>query len=214
MRRRVGVTEGDILHVIAGWSPQRQAAAFAAIAEVEEQALKDMRVMPGALDLCRALDAARIPRALVTRNVSASVDFFHATHFDLPPFFPSLSREWTPYKPDPAALRHIAAHWGVQPGELVMIGDSAKDDVVSANRAGAAAILIDTEGHWRGADDERLSGELRPHFYATSLDEVARVLRVVSCPGPWGQGRAACTTLVLCQPGVWRGTCDVRGPSF
>lgn len=60
---------------------------------------------------------------------AASVDFFHRHHFTLPPFAPALSREFAPYKPNPASLLHIAEKWGVAPGELVMIGDSAKDDV-------------------------------------------------------------------------------------
>ena len=34
-----------------------------------------------------------------------------------------------PLQPHPAALQHIAQHWGIEPEELVMIGDSAKDDV-------------------------------------------------------------------------------------
>ena len=176
MRRRVGITEGDILDVLNGWDPDRRAAAFATIAEMEEQALKDMRVMPGAQELCAALDAAGVPRALVTRNVSSSVDFFHRTAFNLPPFFPALSREWTPYKPAPDALHHIADHWGVPASELVMIGDSAKDDIVCGNRAGAATILLDTEGQYEGLEDAALGGERRPKFFARSLEEVAAVL--------------------------------------
>ena len=181
MRRRVGITEGDILTVIDAWPADKRAAAYATIAEIEEQALQDMQIMPGADDLCALLDAAGVPRALVTRNVSSSVDFFHktlkSTHKNLPPFFPALSREWTPYKPDPAALHHIADHWGVPSTELVMIGDSAKDDIVCSNRAGAVSILIDTDGTYSGFDDPRLSGENRPHFIVKSLTEVAEVLQ-------------------------------------
>lgn len=44
-------------------------------------------------------------------------------------FFPALSREFLPYKPDPAPLLHICSLWGVQPNEVIMIGDSLKDDV-------------------------------------------------------------------------------------
>jgi beta-phosphoglucomutase-like phosphatase (HAD superfamily) len=60
---------------------------------------------------------------------AASIEFFHRHHFTLPPFAPALSREFAPYKPDPASLLHIAERWGMAPGEMVMIGDSAKDDV-------------------------------------------------------------------------------------
>jgi HAD superfamily hydrolase (TIGR01549 family) len=44
-------------------------------------------------------------------------------------FSPALSREFRPYKPDPAPLLHICSLWEVQPNEVVMVGDSLKDDV-------------------------------------------------------------------------------------
>lgn len=178
MRRRVGVTEGDILTVIDSWPTDRRAQAYRTIAEIEEEALKNMQIMPGALEICSQLDQAGIPRALVTRNVSASVDFFHATCFNLPPFFPALSREWTPYKPDPAALHHIADRWGCDPQEMIMIGDSAKDDIVAGNRAGAISILLDTHNEYpKGMDDERLRGQMRPSYIVRSLQEVAELLQ-------------------------------------
>lgn len=44
-------------------------------------------------------------------------------------FSPALSREFRPYKPDPAPLLHICSVWDVQPDEVMMVGDSLKDDV-------------------------------------------------------------------------------------
>ena len=44
-------------------------------------------------------------------------------------FSPALSREFRPCKPDPAPLLHICSTWEVQPHEVMMIGDSLKDDV-------------------------------------------------------------------------------------
>lgn len=44
-------------------------------------------------------------------------------------FSPALSREFRPYKPDPAPLLHICSSWEVQPNEVMMVGDSLKDDV-------------------------------------------------------------------------------------
>ena len=44
-------------------------------------------------------------------------------------FSPALSREFRPYKPDPAPLLHICSAWEVQPNEVIMVGDSLKDDV-------------------------------------------------------------------------------------
>ena len=80
----------------------------------------------------------------MTRNVSATLDFFHQFHWKRDPFSPAISREFTPYKPSPAALLHICQQWGVQPEDVVMIGDSARDDVVAGNRAGCSTILFDS----------------------------------------------------------------------
>lgn len=178
MRRRVGIEQGDILHVIHSWPEDKQKEAFAKIAEIEEEALANLKVMPGAIELCSLLDEAMLPRALVTRNVSSSVQFFHDTAFPLPPFHPSLSREWKPYKPDPASLHYIADHWGVEPHELVMIGDSAKDDVVCGNAAGALTILLDQEGVYSGRDDVALKNA-RPDFIVRSMHEVSVVLHTM-----------------------------------
>jgi hypothetical protein len=44
-------------------------------------------------------------------------------------FSPALSREFKPYKPSAAPLLHICNTWGASPSEVLMVGDSAKDDV-------------------------------------------------------------------------------------
>jgi phosphoglycolate phosphatase-like HAD superfamily hydrolase len=175
MRRRVGVTGTmDILKYIKSLSPEGQNEANRHIADIEQQALKDMQLMPGVLELCSLLDVAGIPRALVTRNVNTSVEFFHKTHFTLPPFFPALTREFTPYKPHPASLHTISEHWGIPASELCMIGDSARDDVGCGRSAGAVTILLDTEGNH--SDVSALPEEQQPDFFAKSLHEVTEIL--------------------------------------
>lgn len=56
-----------------------------------------------------------------------------------------------------------------------MIGDSAKDDVVCGNRAGAVTILLDTEGRYN--DPASLEGECKPTVVAKSLAEVHELLQ-------------------------------------
>lgn len=49
-------------------------------------------------------------RALLTRNTSKAVQYFHDQHFLahlLPAFTPALARDFQPYKPSPAAVLHI-----------------------------------------------------------------------------------------------------------
>jgi HAD superfamily hydrolase (TIGR01549 family) len=199
MYRRVGCETKDILTEIEGWSEAERERAYAIIHETESEALATMRRMPGAATLGAFLDARGLPRGLVTRNVQASVAHFHANAWPLPPFEPALAREFKPYKPAPDALLHICAAWGVPPAEVCMIGDSAKDDVVSGNRAGCVTVLLDAEGRWRTEEgsqsreeetssssevvrdngvavDDVLRGEMVPTFVVRSLAEVAPLL--------------------------------------
>ncbi|KAG0535461.1 hypothetical protein BDA96_04G368100 [Sorghum bicolor] len=66
-------------------------------------------------------------RGLITRNVKDAVDLFHQRFGMM--FTPALSREFRPYKPDPAPLLHICSTWNIPPHEVIMVGDSLKDDV-------------------------------------------------------------------------------------
>lgn len=138
------------------------------------QSLKNMQVMPGAADVAQHLDRLSIPRGLITRNVLTSVDHFHKTAFPEPPFHPALARCFTPYKPAPDALLHICKTWGIDPKHAVMVGDSAKDDIVCGNRAGATTILIDVERTYEG---KTLPAEHTPTFHVFSMDELLRVLQ-------------------------------------
>ncbi|XP_058094959.1 haloacid dehalogenase-like hydrolase domain-containing protein At2g33255 isoform X2 [Magnolia sinica] len=117
----------DILHHIETWTPDKQQKAYEIITDFERQGLDRLQIMPGANELCGFLDSRKIRRGLITRNVKGAVDLFHL-RFGLE-FSPALSREFRPYKPDPAPLLHICSTWDVQPDEIIMIGDSLKDDV-------------------------------------------------------------------------------------
>jgi HAD superfamily hydrolase (TIGR01549 family) len=202
MYRRVGCKTNDILGEIDGWPEDRQNKANEVIYEMEQEALRTMKRMPGAEELGKFFDDKKLPRGLVTRNVQTSVAHFHANAWPLPPFTPALAREFKPYKPAPDALLHICERWGLDPSEVVMIGDSAKDDIVSGNRARAVTVLLDTEGKWTmgegtgagggGGDGTaagagvttdngiavatKLEGEMIPTFIVSSLAEVAPLL--------------------------------------
>ncbi|KAK9909655.1 hypothetical protein WJX75_005659 [Coccomyxa subellipsoidea] len=178
MRRRVNIPTGDILDVIAGWPVEKQEDAKRLIEEVEDEALEKMALNPGVVELCTLLDTMQIPRALLTRNTTRAVQYFHDQHFlsqRLPPFTPALARDFMPYKPSPAAVLHICKGWNISPTDAVVIGDSAKDDIVCGNRAGAATILLDEKG--RSVEAIGLSGEQMPTFVAKSLHEVAVLLK-------------------------------------
>lgn len=182
MRRRAGIPPGqDILDAITSWTDNdRKERAYAEIAEIEEEALQNMKIMPGCLELCSFLDSNQVPRGLITRNVKKGVSHFHQHHLQplsLQHFEPAISRECQfPYKPSPDALLHICQTWGIAASECIMVGDSAKDDIVCGNRAGSVTILLDynaKEGH----SMDRLQGEQRPTHIVTSLLDIVHLLQ-------------------------------------
>jgi HAD superfamily hydrolase (TIGR01549 family) len=138
------------------------------------QGLKNMKVMPGAEEMARFLDSHGVPRGLITRNVKESVAHFHTSVFPHKPFNPALARCFTPPKPSPASLLHICSHWGIEPHEVVMVGDSPADDIACGNAAGATTILIDYE---RRYDTAALPAPHQPMHHVHSMHEVRDVLQ-------------------------------------
>jgi len=168
------VMKGDMLEEISkDQSKERQQAAMRAIHEVESEGLRNLQLAPGVRHICEFLDARRIPRAILTRNSRDSIGHFHRElPSGFPAFHPSISREcgFLP-KPHPDALLHIASDvWGVTPKDIIMIGDSAKDDVLAGRRAGAITVLL------TGGKDEELPEEHKPDFYVHDLMEFHALL--------------------------------------
>lgn len=161
----------DILHLIEGWSPERQRTAYDVIADYERQGLDRLQIMPGAAELCSFLDSKKL-RGLITRNMRSAVDLFHQRFGII--FSPALSREFRPYKPDPAPLLHICSSWEVQPSEVMMVGDSLKDDVICGKRAGSFTCLLDQTGRYDASEFD--SADLKPDFKVSSLTEVFPLL--------------------------------------
>ncbi|KAF3665463.1 Haloacid dehalogenase-like hydrolase domain-containing protein [Capsicum annuum] len=162
----------DILHHIESWIPDKQKKAYQVIADFEKQGLDHLQIMPGAAELCSFLDSRNIRRGLITRNVKDAVDLFHQ-RFGVK-FSPALSREYRPYKPDPAPLLHICSTWEIQPNEVMMIGDSLKDDVACGKRAGAFTCLLDETGRYDAP--EYANVEHQPDYKVSSLVEVQSLL--------------------------------------
>lgn len=162
----------DILHHIENWSPDKQRRAYEIIADFEKQGQDRLQIMPGTAELCSFLDSKNIRRGLITRNVKDAVDLFHV-RFGVK-FSPALSREFRPYKPDPAPLLHICSTWEVQPNEVMMIGDSLKDDVACGKRAGAFTCLLDETGRYDAP--EYANVEHQPDYKVSSLVEIQSLL--------------------------------------
>ncbi|KAF5942030.1 hypothetical protein HYC85_019672 [Camellia sinensis] len=167
----------DILNHIENWSPDKQHTAYETIADFERQGLDRLQIMPGLPLFSSIMNFGRkvylfLRRGLITRNVKAAVDLFHS-RFGVT-FAPALSREFRPYKPDPAPLLHICSVWEVQPNEVMMVGDSLKDDVACGKRAGAFTCLLDETGRY---DSPKYADvEFKPDYKVSSLAHVHSLL--------------------------------------
>ncbi|XP_022980371.1 haloacid dehalogenase-like hydrolase domain-containing protein At2g33255 [Cucurbita maxima] len=162
----------DILHIIQSWAPEKQRRAYEVIADFERQGIDRLQIMPGAAELCTFLDSKNIRRGLITRNIKEAVDIFHQ-RFGWT-FHPALSREFGYYKPNPAPLLHICSSWDVLPNEVIMIGDSLRDDVGCGKQAGAFTCLLDETGRYNS--EHYANMDLEPDFKVSTLGEVLHLL--------------------------------------
>jgi HAD superfamily hydrolase (TIGR01509 family) len=81
-----------------------------------------MKLQPGLLPLLSSLSEADIPQAIVTRNNAETLHHF-LERFKFDCFNPTISREFTPCKPAPDSALHICAQWGVDPSNVLFVGD-------------------------------------------------------------------------------------------
>ena len=162
MRARVGAALGrevkkDMLaEVEREECEKKREAAHLAIKEVEREGHEKLKLASHVDALCAYLDERNIPRAILTRNSKESLDYFHGRLPEIPEFHPAVSRDCGfPPKPHPDALQHICQNvWGFATGEVIMIGDSAKDDVRAGKRAGAITVLLGSEAARKDLPDE------------------------------------------------------------
>lgn len=194
------VTDGDVVTMVDTFTNQDLIdSAHAVFRDIEARALRDMKLMPDMLDICRYLDDRGIRRAVLTRNVMTSVDYLYDTYMmDVPRFQPQVARDTICdgkhqkgvllAKPQPDGIQYICRQWQCHPSQVIMVGDSDKDDVVAGNRAGCAAtVLLRTTT--TGCDNDSGNGnesdkdERQPTVVVDSLSTLQRLLEESNCCG-------------------------------
>ena len=197
MRRRIysvgsrdlsrDITEGCVLELTKQLSPAAQEEASLILHEIEQDAIDRMAFMDGMIDLCKWLDENHVKRAVLTRNVERSIDAFHDKLHPttIPPFAPAVARNTVhpllqthiPAKPQPDAIHYICQEWNCLPQDVIMVGDSLKDDVVAANRAGCASIHLSMgEDNCSGNTNDSTLEEREPILTVSSLHELKEIL--------------------------------------
>jgi 2-haloalkanoic acid dehalogenase type II len=75
------------------------------------------------------------------------------------------------YKPNPAIFDKALAALGVEPGEVLYVGDSQEDDLVASHRGGIRMAWLNREG------ESLMDGIPKPKFEITSLSEVLDLIK-------------------------------------
>jgi HAD superfamily hydrolase (TIGR01509 family) len=97
-------------------------------------------VLPGAVELLAAVEAAGVPQALVSSSYRALVDSVLAHGFG--PFAMTLSGDEVVHgKPHPEPYLTAATRLGVDPRECIVLEDSAAG-VLAAEAAGCVAVAV------------------------------------------------------------------------
>jgi phosphoglycolate phosphatase-like HAD superfamily hydrolase len=149
---------GDVLELYQSFSDLGKTKAKAVFDDIETKAIQDMTLMEHVGELCHFLDGKGIQRAVLTRNVQRSVNVMHKMLWDthsVKEFYPSVSRDTTmsgssldeekkplPSKPSPEPIFHICNIWGCSPEQVIMVGDSAADDITAAYRANCGGRVL------------------------------------------------------------------------
>lgn len=119
---------------------------------------KDSRPYPGVVEGLEAMKAAGYPLACITNKVARFTlpllkDTGLHDYFDLILSGDSLPRK----KPDPMPLLHACKHFGIEPREMLLIGDSIND--VQAARAAGCAVFVVPYGYNEGNDVRELDSD-------------------------------------------------------
>ncbi|MGX9460040.1 HAD family hydrolase [Shewanella sp. A14] len=141
IRQQIGCPDGiDLLKYVDNLSCQTtQASANHVILEHEYQDAINAKPIKGMTELIDAIEAARLPTAIVTRNsLTASTIKIQQNNIAIDQV---LTREDYPAKPAPDALLAIATQWQIAPQNIIYVGDYLYD-IQAANNAGMIACLI------------------------------------------------------------------------
>ncbi|KAL8739210.1 MAG: hypothetical protein Q9181_000101 [Wetmoreana brouardii] len=172
MREALNISKStDILDYIHSLPQPAQDEAQTAIRAIERAAMVEQEPQPGLNELISYLESRGIRMGLCTRNFDAPVTHLLQSFLPGKTFFPIITREFRPPKPDPAGILHIAQAWGLEDGaeSLIMVGDSV-DDMVAGYKAGAATVLLSCE------EKEELERHEYTGFSVRRLDELVEIL--------------------------------------
>jgi len=164
IRAEIGLRPGlPILEQLAAGDEALRARGEEIMRRHERDAMAHATLADGCVELLACLQAARVPCAILTRNVREVVESF-VRKFDLgasfahdgrvpgavshdesaPLILAAYTREDGPPKPAPDGVLHLCRAFGVAPAETLVVGDFTFD-IVAGRAAGCRTALVTAE---------------------------------------------------------------------
>jgi phosphoglycolate phosphatase-like HAD superfamily hydrolase len=125
MRASVGIppTSDILTHIYDLPSEGEREEAMEKIRAIEREAMQTQKPQPGLVDLMKYLESRQVPKAICTRNFETPVMHLLNKFLSGKTFYPIVTRDFRPPKPDPAGILHIAKSWRLEDGgkSLIMV---------------------------------------------------------------------------------------------
>lgn len=139
IKAEMGIGDQPILEALAGMEDSRRLVAEAVLLRHETHAAENSTLNPGCRELLDWLRQRDIPTALITRNSLQSVEIVLARHrlsFEV-----LVTREQSPFKPDPYPLRLACKKLEAAECDVWMVGDGSFD-IQAGVAAGIKTVWI------------------------------------------------------------------------
>jgi len=185
-RDAMGRPHADAQALLAEWKDRLELSAeqMRDMAQVFLTAAGDAQRYPEAVQAVR--DTRRLARVAMLSNTQ-NFDLGFLERLELDSLIPMrfLSAETGCLKPDLAAFQAVQRRLGLFPGELAMVGDSWRDDIIGALAAGWTAVWVNRKGAPRPPVDPEAELVEIPDLVSvpTLIDNLQAGARCSTCLG-------------------------------
>ncbi|MCB9638482.1 MAG: HAD family hydrolase [Myxococcales bacterium] len=172
LREKLEIPDGaPILEHLEGLPAQERARKEQLLEEMEVEFAGGATLMPSVSRMFESLKAAGVRLGIFTRNCRAATErvlSMYALPADL-----VLTREDALPKPHPDGLLRFLSRWGLEPDQLLFVGDF-RFDIECGRRAG-----VQTAYYARGEREfDDFGADMVIHDYAAFTEEMVRAIRL------------------------------------
>lgn len=169
IRAEMGLTaqDGPVWEAMLKMSPDRRQEVERILLHHERLGVEQSQLNDGSAMVLEELKKRGIKIGVLTRNRAANARAVAKKHNLI--FDEVLGREEGPVKPNAFGVLELCRRFGVEPGDVLMVGDYLFD-IQCAHQAGAVAVLL--ANHPRADEFEQ-----EADYRIDKLDEILEIIR-------------------------------------